>query len=127
MHLVKIDDDFFLNPQNVATLMKEGPETTRVIYADGRAQDRIELPIQKLADILNGEAMRYIITQDDDGDWWCDVPGESMQLGYGSTAEEAFADAKMKWEVRNNPDAIGEPLPEETPVPAEEQPTQPAI
>lgn len=105
MYLVPIDEHQFVNPNNVATLLYEGPNTTRIVYTDGRTQDRVEIPIQKLADILNGEAMRYIITQDEDDNWWCDVPGESLQLGHGDSPEAAFQDAKFKWEVRNNTEA----------------------
>lgn len=108
MYLVPIDEHQFVNPNNVATLLYEGPELTRIVYADGRTQDRVEMPIQKLADILNGEAMRYIITQDEDDNWWCDVPGESLQLGHGNSPEGAFQDAKMKWEIRNETEQSGD-------------------
>lgn len=103
-YLVPIDEYLFVNPNSVANLMHEGPTTTRITYVDGRAQDRVEIPIQKLADILNGETMRYIITKDneDSESWWCNVPGHEMHLGFGTTPEEAFEDARRVQKAREN-------------------------
>lgn len=101
MYLVPINEHMFVNPNNIATLLYEGPNTTRIVYSDGRSQDRVEMPIQKLADILNGEEMRYIITADDNGDWWCTVPGADMHMGLGKDPEAALQDAKIMEYARN--------------------------